>query len=412
MNKKVSRILSLAIALIMCMAMAAPALALEGSSNGADGKVATSVVFDKNLVMDSKANVPAKTFSFTLSGANPATSSTTSITARPGIVAGVKVDTNTILTDEGKFTISFAGTEGTKTGSPANDGEKYATKSFTLDFSGVNFTEPGVYRYTLVETASATGTNNDADVTYSTTTYYIDVYVEYEKTAGEDPAPDTWAETLTIGSIVVATSPLAVDGATEDYGDKKVDASGPDSAADFNNNLKTYDLDIDKQVTGNQGEHNKEFTFTLKLEGVPENAQYTVTFGEGTAANAGNSTLATSMKTTAANASGVSETTFTLKNKQKITIENLPHGAKWTVTENDYSSNGYTTTNVVDSTASENGRVASNTTTGIAADTDVTFTNKREGTIPTGVLLTIAPFVALMVVAVVGAVVVLKKKKN
>lgn len=45
-------------------------------------------------------------------------------------------------------------------------------------------------------------------------------------------------------------------------------------------------------------------------------------------------------------------------------------------------------------------------------DTNVTFTNTRGGVIPTGVIITVAPFAALMLVGIAGAAVILKKKSK
>ena len=53
---------------------------------------------------------------------------------------------------------------------------RYARTNVTVDFSGVSFSEPGVYHYVIIEAADATGTvTNDA-----TTTHYMDVYVSDE----------------------------------------------------------------------------------------------------------------------------------------------------------------------------------------------------------------------------------------
>ena len=52
------------------------------------------------------------------------------------------------------------------------DGKKYALKTATLDFSKVQFTEPGVYRYVITESGTNQAITNDADLTR-----VLDVYV-------------------------------------------------------------------------------------------------------------------------------------------------------------------------------------------------------------------------------------------
>ena len=144
MNK---RILSLAIALIMLMAMAAPAMA-EAVPKITDGKVQ----FNKDLKVEDNAVIRDVNFEFTLSAVDAAkvgsflaqTSSLDGIT----VSAATGVNNTDVQYDAnaGKITVSYhtADKNGTDT-------DTTKTKGFVVDFSGIDWTgkEPGVYRYKI-----------------------------------------------------------------------------------------------------------------------------------------------------------------------------------------------------------------------------------------------------------------------
>ena len=396
MNSKFTRILILALAVVMLAAQAVPAMAaatLEASKLG-------KVEFDKSLTVDQYAVLPGNLeFSFTLSaetvdaaiGAfDPQTSSLEGITvtAATGTNSGVSYTSPTIK-------VSYATADKT---SSANATETIK-KGFVIDFNSVEWAAPGVYRYKLVEVNGGLG-----GITYSDATYYIDVFVQYDA-AGED---------LEIANIVVSTgTTYSADGDGFDNG-TKVDATPDgDSAAKFANTVAAYDVTVTKSVTGNQGNKNKEFSFNVTLTGLVAGGTYHYTDATGdhtfTATN-GTHTLSD----------------VKLKDGQSITFVDLPYAATYDVTETATSAEGYKTTAAVsgtDTTVTTNtangqgagGQVVDNNSgdnPGLTGNATVTFTNNKQGTIPTGVLLTIAPFAALMLVGLAGVVIVLKKKKN
>ncbi len=126
-----------------------------------------------------------------------------------------------------------------------------------------------------------------------------------------------------------------------------------------NESVKTT-LTISKTVAGNLGDKSKEFTFTLHLEDefgnpVTGNLPYT----------------GTKSGTLEMNTSG--NGTFTLQHDDEITISNVPVGASYTFTENNYAADGYTTTSTN----------ASGTAT--AAGKTTQFTNRSSTTVPTGI---------------------------
>lgn len=135
---------------------------------------------------------------------------------------------------------------------------------------------------------------------------------------------------------------------------------------------KYVDVSVEKSVKGNMKNQNQDFEFTITV----------VDSGNNPISVAG-----TYPYKTAAGASGSKSVSadgkFTLKDGESIDIENkAPRGSTVTVTETDYSSEGYTTTHIVNETTDENGR--SYTFTNLQEDCELEFINTRNIAIPTG----------------------------
>ena len=122
--------------------------------------------------------------------------------------------------------------------------------------------------------------------------------------------------------------------------------------------IKTFDVTVVKEVTGNMGDTNKEFAF-----------------------NHGN------------------DPEFYLKDKGTKVFTDVKYGTKFTVSENDYSNDGYTTSYKVNNGDKNNGSAC---TTTVTSDTTITFVNDKTIQPPNGITTTIAPY-AIMVVLAAGA---------
>ena len=106
-------------------------------------------------------------------------------------------------------------------------------------------------------------------------------------------------------------------------------ATAVESVAGFTNTRNVGSLTITKTVAGNGGDLEKEFEFTVELtppEGMPTTYSYT---GEGVP----DGTITSGDK-------------ITLSHGQSVTIEELPEGTVYTVTEADYTSDYYVTGSV------------------------------------------------------------------
>lgn len=309
--------------------------------------------FTKNLVVESDANIPDIEFTYTIAPGTAVNPSTTNL----------EILTSNVTATVGTAQFSNADTAGATDGLPTDAdpssptaGSKYAQKTVNITFPATSFTKPGVYRYVLNEVnGGAPG------VTYDATARYLDVFVV------ADPATDE----LSVDSYVLRSTETNI-GTDGDYtSDPDVKSSG------YTNSVTQYDFTFTKAITGNQGDKNKRFNFTLNISNAVPGV-YPVITNDVT----GNPTTIT----VAAN--GTYTGTFSLTNGSSFQVVNLNKDAVCSVSE---AEEDYTPTYSIDSAAAVDGNASGNITLANASH-EVAFTNTRDGIIPTGVLLTIAPF--------------------
>lgn len=414
MKKKAVNVAMCATVTAMMLLTAAPVFA-AGTNYGATIGGTKTTIFDKFLVMDKEANVPNATFSYAVTAGNAKTYSVAD--KKFQVLAGVDADKVTMAGVGAKAAanqIVFTQGDGSDTHDATKDvyvkdlaeGQKYALKTATLDFSKVQFTEPGVYRYILTESGVNQGITNDADLTR-----VVDVYVNDATTAE--------GKSLTIAGYVLHSS---VDdepdvAAGEDFG--STGAYVATKSQGFTNSYDTSDLTLRKQVTGNQASRDKYFEFTLNIDKAQPNTKYDVVIDD---ADATSKTNAATIEANAGKANVTSITTddqgkatqkFYLQHNQQVTVEGLAKDTTYDLTENteDYKSTANTTdAPVVDTKADTeaapvNGTIAS-------ADLTTGFLNTRDGVIPTGVIMAIAPFAAVTLLGGAGAATMVMKSKK
>lgn len=234
--------------------------------------------------------------------------------------------------------------------------DKENTKSTQIQLDVSKFTKPGIYRYEVTETAG-----NYDGITYDTKTYNLDVYV-VNGTEGN----------------------LVIDGATLN------DSTTGDKGQGFTNSYATNNLTVKKVITGNQADMKKEFEFTITINGA-EGEQYNME-------NAGKTTPITSGE----------NVTVQLGHNEEVKIYGLSAADTYRVVEEDCSADGYTTT--IDSSDEKDGLTATgNVDTG---DDTVTYTNEKQVTTPTGIMMNIAPYILMVLAAVVFAVVFLRRRNS
>ena len=191
---------------------------------------------------------------------------------------------------------------------PVSGGEKLTiTGEGTGNFGAITYTMPGTWKYSVYEKAGGLKAYGYDDNIYKVTVTVNDV-----------------------GGELVAL--VAIEDRSGASVDKMV----------FNNLYLTGDLIVQKIIAGNAASINKEYNFKVTLSDTSINGLY----GDMTFVN------------------GVAE--FTLKGGERVFAKDLPAGVKYTVTEDDYTREGYITTKTND-----NGVITYNN------EIQATFTNTR-----------------------------------
>ena len=353
-------------AFAMCASVATPAFAANTPVNG------STTTFNKYLVMDADANVPNVTFRFTVTAGTAQVASGGS----PAIYAGV--DADSIAVSDASFTTSDSTTPGTPSNTEDST-QKYATKSVTVNLQGVTFNKPGIYRYVIAETAtSQDGITNDTNATRT-----LDVYVTNK---------DDTSNELEVKGYALHPS---------DDSSEKADG--------FTNTYTTHNLILKKLVEGNQGDRNKYFKFTVSITNAVEGTVYNVDLTNADSNPNVNDGTTNSNQLVATD--GTVTATYYLKDDQSITIKGLTGGTHYTITEESYSSDGYTTTNTVDGTASSQGGTTDDKTMGNSSH-EVVFTNHKEGIVPTGILIETGPYILMGAVVIIGLVALLATSRR
>ena len=382
---------------IMTATMIMSAVPVCAADNSYIGVAGESAKFDKYLVMDKEANVPNASFTYTI---EPGTAKTYSVEGKKfEVLAGVGTPS---MTDEDTtidgYQLVFKPTDTLNTTLQTGDQVKdfdankqgYAKKTSTVDFSGVTFTEPCIYRYVITETGTNQAVTNDTN-----DKRYLDVYVT-----------DDNGELKVSGYILHATDSEVGMGDSQGSDGKQTD----NKSQGFTNTYDTSNLTFKKEVSGNQASHDKYFEFTVEIKDAVPGTVYNVDITGATATSGGNAA------TIAANANKANVTQLTvgadgkvtqkfyLQHGQYITIQGIAKDSTYTVTENkeDYKSEAAVVEGYKDPT----------TGTVVSTDLNTSYLNTREGTIPTGVIMTVAPFAAVTLLGGFGIAKLSMKKRR
>lgn len=438
-----------AAALAVSMLGAIPASAADYTALTVSSTTANhTTTFDKYLVMKKTSSVPDAEFEYTVSAGDavpasafvPAQGEPTDpdyvpavpakLAVLPGVgAANIKIycDSDTVAAkNELVFSSTDAATlESAKTTADTavfatedTTDEQFVKKSLTVDLSGVTFTEPGVYRYIITEsttTGSGIIDGYEGEGNTPVVTRTLDVYVkDNTDTDGKKLAIEGYV--LYKDTVTGAPNAEATDDGETPNG---AEVEGAVKSNSITNYYGTYSITFGKEVTGNQGSKDKYFEFTVELSNAAAGTVYTVDRTKADAKSGTNSaTIAANQEkdnvesfTVAADKTSVTQK-FYLQDGQYLTILGLAEGTHYNITENaeDYTSTeGITEANnaaEVAYTDDVEGNIE-------AADIKTGYTNDRSGTIPTGVILSIAG-PAVVALAVIGGIIfmVFKRKKD
>ena len=280
----------------------------------------------------------------------------------------------------------------------------YPSKSieteFEIDFSGVEFKEPGTYVWEVAKQSQVSGgtetvTNRDA------TTY---IFATVINDADND------------GKLKVSAVNYARNSALSQK--ENLTDSFP---------ATVYDLTISKEVLGSHGSREQYFSFTVSIS-TPANAaghEYSIsgTYDSNVPATANNAAVSgqpDTVTTTAAAGTNIAtgEVTIWLKHGQNFKIEGLPTGSSYEVVEGNNA--GYAVDAEVTSTEQiktwNKDTVSSDfkvKDTSITANTAIEYENTKISDVPTGITLQMAaPLFGIVLAGLLMAVVLFSKRRE
>lgn len=416
--------LSLALAIVLCLGTALPALADlngDGAAVGTESNPA-KVGITKLLTMPDGTTIPTATFTFNVSKVSKnGEMDSTALAAMPSIGKTDGTGTNSV-------------TYAALNSSSVWNAVKSVYQETPDILSGIIWPSAGVYVYEISEQIdSYTGTAQET-MTYSAAKYRLSVYVK-ETTSGSD--------FYVYGVSVVITTP---DNGAQNGGDK-VDPTpgtgGKHSDLIFTNiYLKTggdedpripanQRMSISKQVTGDYAEKDRYFTYYLKF------IQSPLVIGNGITYKAYILDSTNAVVTSASNTSDTineggfgkyfdvaannTPVTVKLKHGQKLVFTDVYIGAHYEAIEQGAA--GYTPS--VKVTVNGETPIDLDKPVGISLSTGLhiigdqgantaAFTNIYQSVTPTGIIIDNLPFILLLTVAVGALVlfVVVKARKR
>ena len=364
------RKLSTALVMLLAFVLLIGTTAITASAETTYRPIGGSTSFMKNLVVDADANIPDVTFSYTIKRGTPVAATADTIE----ILVSDTDDEDTI------GTAAFSNTDATYR---TADNKKYAQKAVLINLPKTSFTKPGVYRYEITEETD----NPLPGVTYDPDSIrYLDVFVVADE-----------SNVLDVQNYVFrkAATNIGLDG--------KYVSNPNEKSSGYINTLTQYDFEFSKTISGNQGDKNKRFNFTLNITGANPGVYPVKTNDVTTNDETGNPPTSITV-----GADGKATGEYLLTNGSTVKVIGLNEGAVCTVTEDP---DDYTATHSLDSDTAVSGNSSGNVI--LNSDHSVAFTNTRNGIIPTGIIMTIAPFaIGICVFGAVFIFIIVRRKRR
>ena len=400
MKKNLNKLATLALTGVLMTGMSFGSLAAAIGGGAVTTETGdTSMTFKKELKLtdvDSSEvtpTTPGVTFYYSISGATEDATITRTVN-RKNVTLDVYAPASNGVT--GNPTVGTDGSVAFGSTDSASDGK--VSKGVTVNFSGVTFTKPGIYRWVIKETGYTVtdgGTYTAAlkNLSEANDERYLDVYVER---SGESCVIKGYV--LYKEGTAVGTESGKSGGYTYEENTYSVDGENENINS---SEYRTYDVTIQKLVEGSMASRTKKFQFTTDFANISSGVSLTtsVTEGKGEEVSKDNHSYV-----------------YELSHEGTYTIQGIPFDATATVKENDYSADGYSIKTVakdnVASTADENGKYALENNNESNKATAVVVTNEITDIPVTGVVLNIAPYAAMILGAGAFAGVFLGRKKS
>lgn len=345
---------------MMVSMMGMSVCAAGGVTGGTEDSPITSVPVNKTVPAAENTYAPNTTFTFTVTPAEATTikdKEGNSVDVKAGIVDGLKADKGATFAPD-------ATAETNVTYTPA------AAKKASLKTDATQFKVPGIYHYVVSE-------NNDGyeGITYDTTTYDVYVYVSAKLDENNN-----------------ATSKMYVSGVVS-----AKSGAGEIAKSDLNfNNVYNgvHKVTVTKKVQGGFATAGDTFKFDVTVKGATGEV-YKVAY----------TTKSVPTTTHVANGATIE---VELGKDDTVTIYGLSATDSYTITEKDVT-NGKTATGytVTDTCGGNDGKVEG---MGGTADASYTIINTKEAVAPTGIAMTVAPYILMVAVAGIFAVLFLRRR--
>ncbi len=369
--------------------------------------------FTKNLIYDKDASIPTCSFAYTIVPGEKADATENTYAVYPGVKKSGRPTVESVSFSSADESSAVAGSSTSTVTTDTT--KKYVSKDLAIDFTGVTFTQPGVYRYIITETKD---TAAYPQISYDgAETRTLDVYV-VNKPDGT-PALEIQDTRLYSGTVTA--------------GAPRSGSAPAEKSTGYTNRVETVSLGFGKTVSGNRGSKDKYFKISVSLSGLGSGTRLTVDLN-GTAqapeqtdattypaAAMSGVNLGNNIASLTANASGAVSHDFYLSNNDSIIIKNIPKGAKYSVTE---APEGYTPSLTINGTSVPVVNNGTDISTGagtsdatveartLTDNTTVMFNNDLTGTVPTGVMLTVIPGMLITAAAAAGLLILRGRRKE
>ena len=335
--------------------------AAGGVTGGTEASPITSVPVNKTVFAAENTYAPNTTFNFNVTPAEATTITDkdgNSVDVKAGITDGLKADQGATFAPD-----TIADTSVTYTPVAANKASLKTTAS--------KFTEPGIYHYTVSEVVG-----EYEGITYDNTTYDVYVYVSAKLDENEN-----------------ATNVMYVSGVVSA---KSGGGEIVKSDLNFNNRYDgVHSVTVTKKVQGGFANASDTFEFEVIVNGSIAGEAYKVVY----------TTKGTETITHVVSGGKID---VTLGKDDTVTIYGLSENDSYIITEKDVT-NGKTTTGytVADNCGESDGIVSGK---GGNEDANYIITNTKEAVAPTGIAMTVAPYILMVAVAGIFAVLFLRRR--
>ena len=377
LRKNLGRVASTIVATALLASVATVPAFAATNNNGAynEAKDAYTFTMTKNLTLPDNVYQPNETFTITVNGA----------------VANGEMKDSVPVTKGGDDDIQNA----TVTFNSSSTKDTEETITFSIPANTYEQTGVGIYKYLIEESDG-----QDANMTYDLDDRWLYVYVVNDE---QEEIPNCEYK---IDGVVVYEAPATGTAATvksdsfvNEYGKK-----------DDQETLK--DLVLKKEIEGSSANKSQKFKFDIKITATGDNQVFDIVtdVNNNGVVDEGDTVL------NHITANAATETTVELGDDDQIIIVGLRNGDNYEIYEQTASTqngvakttDGYTVTVTGANDDDKDGKVNGT----ISTDTNITYKNERSASTPTGIVMNVAPYALLVVVAVAGCFVFLRKRNE